>query len=67
MTYFETMYLDYVNNFVSTLAFAEYYSITTELATMVIEQGKIHHELSLNKFNDLTEEQHKLVEKMYHF
>jgi hypothetical protein len=36
----ETMYLDYVNNFLSVICFAEYYDITTKKAYRIIRLGK---------------------------
>lgn len=40
----ETMYLDYVNNFLSIEAFAEYYFLDMNQANRVIEIGrKIDH------------------------
>ena len=35
----ESMYLDYVNNFITSTAFAKYYGISNELAGMIIKEG----------------------------
>lgn len=37
-------YLDYVNNWLTVEAFAEYYGLTAEQAKTVIELGKTLHE-----------------------
>lgn len=36
----ETLYLDYVNNFLTVEVFAEYYNITEEQANLIILLGK---------------------------
>lgn len=46
---FTTMYLDYVNNFLSVSAFAEHYGITVESALQLIELGQQVSELELKK------------------
>lgn len=38
------IYLDWVNNFLSLEAFAEYYELTSEQASLLIELGKSIHE-----------------------
>ena len=36
----ETMYLDWVNNFLTVNAFAEHYGISVRIATAIIEEGR---------------------------
>lgn len=43
-----TMYLDYVNNFLTVDAFAAYYSLGREEALNVITRGRAAHEASIN-------------------
>ena len=43
----EHMYLDYVNNFVTVSAFAQYYGLTNEDALDVIDSGRTNHARSL--------------------
>lgn len=43
---FVEMYLDWVNNFISIERFAEHYGISVDLATLVIKEGRIKHELA---------------------
>ena len=40
----EKMYLDYVNNFLTIGAFADYYGISDEQAKMIIEEGRKYNE-----------------------
>lgn len=42
--YLVTMYLEYVNNFLTVERFAEYYGISEELATLLIKEGKKLHD-----------------------
>ena len=37
-------YLDYVNNFISVMAFASHHGMTEKQADLVIEQGRIIHD-----------------------
>ncbi len=47
---FITKYLDYVNNFLTVQAFADYYDLTIEEANIVIEIGrKLNDNLSTSK------------------
>ena len=41
------MYLDYVNNFVTVSAFAQYYGLTDEDALDVIDSGRTNYARSL--------------------
>jgi hypothetical protein len=43
----EHMYLDYVNNFVTVSAFAQYYGLTNEDALDVIDSGRANYARSL--------------------
>lgn len=43
----EHMYLDYVNNFVTVSAFAQYYGLTEEDALDVIDSGRANYARSL--------------------
>ena len=43
ITEIETMYLDYFNNFVSVLGFANHYNITTKTALIIIDVGRYHN------------------------
>lgn len=43
----EHMYLDYVNNFVTVSAFAQYYGLTDEDALDVIDSGRTNYARSL--------------------
>lgn len=43
-----TMYLDYVNNFLTVDSFAAYYLMDREEALNVIKRGRIAHEASIN-------------------
>lgn len=49
MNHIEELYLDYVNNFLTVSRFAEYYSISTELAEAVINEGR-----SINEQNSVS-------------
>lgn len=41
----QTVYLDYLNNFISVAGFAEHYGLTTEQAEQVLDLGRaIHNE-----------------------
>jgi hypothetical protein len=35
------MYLDFVNDFITTEKFAEYYNLTTQEATIIIKAGRL--------------------------
>ena len=43
----EHMYLDYVNNFLTVSAFAQYYGLTEDDALDVIDSGRANHARSL--------------------
>ena len=43
----EQMYLDYVNNFVTVSAFAQYYGLTEDDALDVIDSGRANYARSL--------------------
>ncbi len=43
----EHMYLDYVNNFVTVSAFAQYYGLTDDDALDVIDSGRTNYARSL--------------------
>tara|TARA_Y100000588_G_scaffold244854_1_gene259050 strand:- start:3121 stop:3324 length:204 start_codon:yes stop_codon:yes gene_type:complete len=53
MSKFIDMYLDYVNNFLSLEAFAAHYGISMDLATLVIKEGRILHELNCSGYSGL--------------
>ena len=53
MKNFVSMYLDWVNNFLSLEAFAAHYSISTDLAGLVIKEGRILHELNCGGYGSL--------------
>lgn len=44
---YEHMYLDYVNNFVTVSAFAQYYGLTDDDALDVIDSGRTNYARSL--------------------
>lgn len=41
----EDYYLDYHNNFLSMEGFAEHYGISIDLATLLVKEGRIKHEM----------------------
>lgn len=46
----QTLYLDYLNNFISVSGFAEHYGLTTEQAEQVLGLGRaIHNERTNNE------------------
>jgi hypothetical protein len=46
----QTVYLDYLNNFISVAGFAEHYGLTTEQAEQVLDLGRaIHNERTDNQ------------------
>ena len=50
----ETMYLDYINNFLTVERFAEYYDISEDEANDIIELGRLRFEKYFNvKINDM--------------
>ena len=49
--YFQEMYLDWVNNFLTIERFAEWYNIGEEQAAVIISAGrKIHHQRVNERF-----------------
>lgn len=53
MKNFIDMYLDWTNNFLSLEVFAQHYSISVDLATLVIKEGRILHELNCGGYDSL--------------
>ena len=53
MNKFIEMYLDWVNNFLSVESFAAHYSISLDLAILVIKEGRILHELNCSGYDGL--------------
>lgn len=46
----QTVYLDYLNNFITVAGFAEHYGLTTEQAEQVLDLGRtIHNERTNNE------------------
>jgi hypothetical protein len=48
------MFLDYVNNYLTLELFAEHNGISIDLATLIIKEGRIQHELKNASFDALT-------------
>lgn len=47
----QTVYMDYLNNFISVAGFAEYYGLTTKQAEQVLNLGRaIHNERTNNNY-----------------
>ncbi len=48
-----TAYLDYVNNYMTLELFAEHNEISIDLATLIVKEGRIKHEINCNAFSNL--------------
>ena len=48
-----TAYLDFKNNYLSVEVFAEHNQISVELATLIIKEGRIKHEINCAGFDSL--------------
>ena len=58
-------YLDYLNNFLTLEKFAEHYGISVDLATLLVKEGRIKHEMSVGGYSSLpTTSQRYFDEKM---
>ena len=56
----ETMYLDYLNNFIGLKGYADHYGISYELAESIIDKGR---ELNYNKLRKYTFDIRGVVER----
>lgn len=52
----EYMFLDWVNNFISMQAFADFYYISKEEARVILSRAKIAREFEISNINDLPPE-----------
>ena len=46
-------YLDYLNNFLSVEKFAEYHGISVDLATLLVKEGRIKHEMATVGYDNM--------------
>lgn len=49
-TELQTLFLDWYNNFLSVIKFAEHYNFTTDEALDIIERGRIAHETLVEQY-----------------
>ena len=47
------LYLEFANDYLTLETFAEHKQISVTLASLIIKEGRIHHELNVHGFNGL--------------